>query len=354
MVLIVTLVFLGHAAKLYQIGFITQLDNIIYDYRLRLTMPRTVDDRIVILDIDERSLDPRALGRWPWSRDKITALLQKLFDKYGVLIVGFDVVFAEPDESSGLAALERLARTRLKGVVPFQSALAQMRPELDYDTIFANYIRSRPVVLGYYFNSDKNAVESGALPEPVLPGETFSGRRVTILDWRGYTGNLPEFQTSTVSAGHFNPRVDDDGVSRRVPMLAEYKGQFYESFSLAIVRMYLGIQEAISSKSGKVKLPDVKINAIPDRFVTRGYTGVEWLEVGPLKIPVDDELASLVPYRGPRGSYPYISFSDIWQDKVAPEKLRGKIALVGTTAPALFDLRSAPVDGVYPGVEIHA
>ncbi|HXZ55378.1 MAG TPA: adenylate/guanylate cyclase domain-containing protein [Burkholderiales bacterium] len=352
--LIVTLVFLGHAARFYQFGFITRLDNIIYDYRLRFTMPGGVDDRIVILDIDERSLDPRALGRWPWSRDKITALLQKLFEKYGVLIVAFDVVFAEPDESSGLPVLERLGKTRLKDVGPFQSALTQLRPELDYDTIFANYIRGRPVVLGYYFNSDKNAVESGALPEPVLPAETFSGRRVMILDWRGYTGNLPEFQTPSVSAGHFNPRVDDDGVSRRVPMLAEYKGKYYESFSLAITRMYLGIQEAVRSKSSVVKLPEVTINAIPDRFVTRGYTGVEWLEVGPLKIPVDDELTTLVPYRGPRGSFPYISFADLWADQVPVDKLRGKIALIGATAPGLFDLRSAPVDNVYPGVEIHA
>ena len=63
------LLFVGHAATLYKIGFITQLENIVYDYRLRFTMPGTPDDRIVILDIDERSLDPRALGRWPWSRD---------------------------------------------------------------------------------------------------------------------------------------------------------------------------------------------------------------------------------------------------------------------------------------------
>jgi adenylate cyclase len=347
-------VFLGHAANLYQIRFITQLDNIIYDYRLRLTMPGTVDDRIVILDIDERSLDPKALGRWPWSRDKQTALLKKLFEKYGVLIVAYDVVFSEPDESSGLPALERLGKTRLKEVGPFQSALAQLRPELDYDAIFADYIRGRPVILGYYFNSDKNAVVSGALPEPVLPAETFSGRRVTVLDWRGYTGNLPEFLSTTVGAGHFNPRVDDDGVSRRVPMLAEYKGKYYESFSLAIVRMYLAIEEAVRNKTTSIKLPEVNINAIPDRFVTRGYTGVEWLEVGRLRIPVDEELATLVPYAGPRGSFPYISFSDIWSDNVPVEKLRGKIALIGATAPGLFDLRSAPVDNVYPGVEMHA
>ena len=48
--LLLVLVFVGHAAELYQIGFITQLDNIIYDARLRFTMPGKVDERIVILE----------------------------------------------------------------------------------------------------------------------------------------------------------------------------------------------------------------------------------------------------------------------------------------------------------------
>ena len=371
--LLVVLVFVGHVVghdlkNNYQIGFINQLDNIIYDYRLRLTMPGTLDDRVVILDIDERSLDPRALGRWPWRRDKIVALLQKLFDKYGVLIVGFDVFFSEPDESSGLPVLERLAKTRLKDVGPFQSALKELRPELDYDAIFADFLRGRPVVLGYYFNSEDNAVESGSLPEPVLPSEILRGRSITILDWKGYTGNLPQFQANAVNAGHFNPRVDDDGVSRRVPMLAEYKGGYYEAFSLAIVRLYLGMKEAVSNGGEQVTLPKITLGAVPDRFVTKDYAGLEWLEVGPLKtkvglpkteigtlkIPVDDEVTSLVPYRGPQRSFPYISLADIWSDNVPAEKLRGKIALIGASAPGLVDLRSTPVGNVYPGVEIHA
>jgi len=368
----VVLVFVGHvvgnAYKSYHIGFINQLDHIIYDYRLRLTMPGTVDDRIVILDIDERSLDTRALGRWPWGRDKIVALLQKLFDKYGVLIIGFDVVFAEPDESSGLPVLEKLARTRLKDVGAFQSALKDLRPELDSDAIFANFLRGRPVVLGYYFNSDENAVESGSLPEPVFPPGTFAGRKIDFFAWKGYGANLPAF-ADVANAGHFNSRVDDDGVSRRVPMLAEYpqrNGSYYEALSLAVVRLYLGMKEADRSKSDTVTLPKVGQGIAPGRFISKSYTGLEWLEVGPLKIPVDDEVTALVPYRGARGSFPYISFADIWSDKVPVEKLKGKIALIGASAPGLFDLRSTPVGegesssgikkegNVYPGVEIHA
>ena len=348
------LVFVGHAATFYKIGFITRLENIIYDYRLRLTMPGTVDDRVVILDIDERSLDPRALGRWPWSRDKIVGLLQKLFDKYGVVLIGFDVVFAEPDESSGLPVLEKLAKTRLKDVGPFQSALKELRPGLDYDAIFANFLRGRPVVLGYYFNSNDDAVESGALPEPVLPPGTFGNRKIRFAIWKGYGANLPEFQTGAVNAGHFNPLVDDDGVSRRVPMLMEYKGGYYEAFSLAIVRLYLGMQDAVRNNKTALTLPKVLTGTAPEPFIKGSYTGLEWLEVGQLRIPVDDEVAALVPYRGPRGSFPYFSLADVWFDKVPVESLKGRIALIGTSAPSLVDLRSAPVDSVYPGVEIHA
>jgi adenylate cyclase len=350
----VALLFVGHAATFYKIGFITQLENIIYDFRLRLTMPGTVDDRIVILDIDERSLDPRALGRWPWGRDKITALLQKLFDKYGVILIGIDVIFAEPDASSGLPVLEQLAKTKLREVPSFQAALNELRPQLDYDAIFAKFIRGRPVVLGYYFSSEDKALESGALPEPVLPAGTFAGRVIAFTTWKGYGGVLPEFQASAANTGHINPIIDPDGVSRRVPMLEEFKGRYYEAFSLAVVRLYLGLQESARNKSNIVTLPRVIPGFPPERFVTKGYSGLEWLEVGPLKVPVDDNVSALVPYRGVKGSFPYISLADVWLGSVPPEKLKGKIALIGTTAQGLFDLRSTPVAEVYPGVEIHA
>jgi len=335
------LVFLGHAARLYQIGFITRLDNIIYDYRLRLTMPGTVDDRIVILDIDEKSLDPRALGRWPWGRDKIVGLLQKLLDKHGVAIIGFDVVFAEPDESSGLPVLENLAKTRLKDVGAFQATLSDLRPQLDHDGLFAKFVKGRPIVLGYYFSSEDNAVQSGTIPAAVLPAGTFSGRAIDFTKFKGYGGNLPEFQENVANAGHFSIVPDEDGVSRRVPMLAEFRGSYYESLSLAMVRVLLNY-------------PKVVPGFPQDRLINKGYPGLEWLEVGPLRVPVDETVSALVPYRGPNKSFQYVSLSDVWFDRVPAEKLKGKIALVGTSAPGLFDLRSTPVGGVFPGVEVHA
>jgi adenylate cyclase len=349
----VVLVFIGHSAKKYQIGLVTQLDNIIYDARLRLTAPGGVDNRIVILDIDERSLDPRALGRWPWGRDKVAGLLQKLFDKHGVAIVGFDVVFAEPDQSSGLPVLERLARSKLKEVGAFKTALASMRSDLDYDGVFARFMKGRPIVLGYYFNSDDNAVESGALPAPVLGPGAFAGRNIAFTSWNGYGANLAQFQANAAGGGHFNPLVDFDGVSRRVPMLAEYKGQYYEALSLAMVRLYLGMADAGAGPL-RASLPSVGSGIADPASDGRDYSGLEWLDVGPLRIPVDENVSALVPYRGPRGSFHYVSLADVYFDRVKPGALQGKIALIGTTAPGLLDLRSTPVGSVYPGVEIHA
>ena len=342
--LAITLLFIGHAAEFYptadgKLRLVTQLDNIVYDTRLRMTMPRGVDPRIVILDIDEKSLGE--IGHWPWSRDRMAELVEKLFDRYGVTIVGFDVVWAERDVSSGIEVLDRLARSQLKEVPAFQAAYAGLRSELDFDGRFAASIRGRPVVLGYYFSRDERAVRANAIPEPILPKGSLAGRKLELSPWTGYTGNLPIYLKNAAAAGHFNPLPDIDGVMRRVPMILEFEGAYYESLSLAMVRSYLALQTG--------KPPQVE-----PVFPPQKQAGLEWLKVGPLSIPVDETGSALIPYRGKSGSFAYVSLADVLQERADPERLKGRIALVGATAPGLQDLRSTPVESVYPGVEIHA
>lgn len=339
--LLVVLIFVGNAANFYRIGFVDRISAILYDYRLRLTMPNTLDERIVILDIDEKSLKEE--GRWPWSRDRLGLLMDKLFDRHGVAVVGFDVVFAEKDESSGLKVLQRLGQNQLRDDATFHSALAQIRPQLEYDQLFADKIRNRNVVLGYYLTGQGSTNISGMLPEPSFSPGSFNGRPIMFTSWSGYGANLPELQQAAAAAGHFNPMVDSDGEVRRVPMLAEYNGAYYESLSLAMVRTLLG-------------KPPLQPGFAEGR--SDGYGGLEWLEldtsIGMLKIPVDEDVATLVPYRGREGSFRYVSIADVLHDRVAPELLKDKIVLVGTTAPGLLDMRATPVGEVYPGVEVHA
>ena len=77
---------LGHATGLNPLRFVTTLDLAIGDARLRALMPRTLDQRIVIVDIDEKSLSD--VGRWPWGRDKLAALADELFGKQHAAVVG--------------------------------------------------------------------------------------------------------------------------------------------------------------------------------------------------------------------------------------------------------------------------
>ena len=341
--LVVVLVFAGHAAGRYKIPFIDRFENIVYDARLRLTMANNVDPRIVIIDLDEKSL--AAEGRWPWRRDKLGTMLDQLFDYYKVGIVGFDVVFAERDESSGLGILRELGQKELKGNAQYQAVLKGIAPQLEYDRFFAEKLKNRPIVLGYYFSDvrseDGKGRSSGALPKPVLPAGTFKGKSIRSTTWVGYGANLEEFQQAAASGGHFNPWPDDDGVTRRVPMLAEHNGAYYESLSMAMVRLGLG-------------LPPVVPGFPVDKPWSKDYPGLEWVDMGSVRIPVDNLVSALVPYRGKQGSFQYISATDVLHGNAPMNDLKNKIVLVGTTAPGLNDLRATPVASVFPGVEIHA
>lgn len=328
---------LGHALSFWRVPFIEVLDAYFYDARVRLFMPGGVDERVAIVDIDERSL--ARIGRWPWRRDVVAELVRKLHDDYRVTVIGFDIVFAEPDNSSGLRSLEALAEGELRGNAAFRERLATLRGELDFDQRLADTLRSRPVVLGYYFSNTPNPDQAGVLPAPLGLPPGLAGQLPGVLRWQGYGGNLPALQQAAGRAGHFNPVIDFDGVARRVPLIVEHGGQYYEALSVAVLRRLFG-----DSELGL---------GIPDPAA-----GVEWLEVasprGPLSIPVDAQLAALVPYRGPERSFPYLSAVDVLDGKIPPELLIGRIVLVGTSAPGLMDLRSTPVGGAYPGVEVHA
>jgi adenylate cyclase len=338
--LLIVLCFVGNASeKFYRLNFIDQLSAALYDYRLKLTMPNTLDERIVILDIDEKSLKEE--GRWPWSRDRLGALLDKLFDNYGIAVVGFDVVFAEKDSSSGLGILQELGKNQLKNDDYFQTILTKIQPQLEYDALFASKIKNRKVVLGYFLANQKDKGSSGTLPLPTFSADAFQDRPIKFTSWNSYGANLIQLQKAAASAGHFNPMIEADGVVRRVPMLAEYNGAYYESLSIAMVR-------ALLEKSA----------LLPGFTENDNYAGLEWLELIAdgvnLKIPVDQNVAAFVPYRGKKGSFRYISVSDVLHDRIELGQLKNKIVLIGTSALGLLDNRATPVAETFPGVEIHA
>ncbi len=331
------LVLLGHALGEYRLDAIDRVEIWTYDLRLLATAKVDPDSPVVIVDIDEPSL--AAVGRWPWPRHLVASLLDELLERQGAAVVAFDVVFAEPDESSGLPVLERLATDAFRDQPDFLGVLEELRPTLDHDARFAAALRDRPVLLGYYFSGGADAVRVGQLPEPLFREEDFGGRRIPVVRGDGYGANIPELQQAASGAGHFTPLFDVDGITRRVPLLIEFDGGYYESLSLAAARLYLG---------GAVPRPVFGEAGAGD------YFALEALNVAGRSIPVDRFGAALVPYSGPQGSYRYISVTEVLQGALPAGSLAGKIVLIGTSATGLMDLRATPVGNAYPGVEIHA
>ncbi|RKZ54115.1 MAG: adenylate/guanylate cyclase domain-containing protein, partial [Candidatus Parabeggiatoa sp. nov. 2] len=335
--LIILLFFILHATGIVEWSFINALEHKAYDVRLELTMPNPVDNRIVIVDIDEKSLSE--IGRWPWNRSVIARLIDQLFDTYQIDVLGMDAVFPEPDESSGLKKLQALAQGPLKDAPVFLERLKSIEKTLDYDGLLAQSLQNRRIVLGYAFTSAQDGTsEAGQLPPPTIPMEKVSAYHFSYREGKGFAANLPKFQASAMTGGHFNSVPDPDGIVRRVPLLFGYKGQLYESLSLAMARIALGADE--------VGL---------EFYLENGQSSLENLLVGNRAIPVDEELQALIPYRGKWGSYPYVSATDVLQGRVEdPNFLKDKIVLFGTTAQGLRDTRAIPMQNVYPGVEIHA
>ncbi len=346
--LIPLLLALLHAAAIAPISVLHQLDDIGYDARLRATMPKTLDERIVIVDIDEKSLSE--LGRWPWGRNKLGALTDELFGRQKIALLGFDVVFAEADESSGLTRLNELARNELRDQPGFVEKLQQMQGLLDYDAAFAKSLENRAVVLGYYFTGDRDGHSSGVLPTPVMSKGALQGRSVRFTSWNGFGSNIAQIAKAAPMAGFFNSIPETDGVVRSLPLIAEHKGQYYESMALAMFRVLAG-------------QPTVEPGFSQERMLSRNHQRLESIVLKlegkkTLSIPVDDRVSTLVPFRGyggqRGGSFKYISASDVLAGRLPAGSLRDKIVLVGATTPGLVDLRVTPVGETYPGVETHA
>ena len=341
---LILLVLLVDTSGLYKYPFLKQLENWTYDTRLNFTRPNTLDDRVVIVDIDENSL--AEVGRWPWGRDKLATIVDNLFETYQVKVVGFDIVFAEKDESSGLEQFEQLANTTLKDNSDYKRALQEIRPSLMHDDIFANSLVGKNVVMGYYFKANLQEGESGItglLPPALTRMDAQWSERLPLNKAAGYGGNLEILQSSARSGGYFdNPFVDADGVFRRVPLVQAYEGYLFASLALATAQGYLdapGIElavEAQGSKGGKE------------------YYALETINLQRFQIPVDANGAVFVPYRGRQGSFPYVPAYKVLNGSADLSQLKGKIVLVGTSAPGLLDLRSTPVQNIYPGVEVHA
>jgi adenylate cyclase len=336
-----------HTANVLHVDTLERMDTFISGLRMRLEKP-VLDPRVVIVDIDEKSL--AEVGRFPWSRNVMARLVGQLTVKYEVAAVGFDVSFPEPDTSSGYDVLRQLAQGELQQVPGLQGQLARLQPQLDYDGLLAQAIEGQPVVLGYSLSGTQ---AKGKLPKPAFTEDSLNGRTLNAYAVAGYEGNIARLQDAAVSAGIFTAMPDRDGVVRSTALLQKIGKGYYPTLSLATAAVALRARSIAPLFEGTVDtLSDAE----------RANGGLDAIALfhqeGNIRIPVGEGLTTTVQYRGPGGphggGYRYVSAADVLRGAVPAELLSGAIVLVGTTAPGLNDLRATPVNAQYPGVEIHA
>ena len=265
-----------------------------------------VPDDIVIVAIDEASL--KRYGRFPWARS-LTAKMLDVIAAARPKVIALDVLYSEPTTETDDAALV--------------TSIAQAG----------------------------NVVTASQLIE-INDGE----RRVVWLR------PLPEIEKAAAGVGHANVATDFDGVARSLLLrTADDEGQAQWALALETVRVADGLRaNDVHEIFNAIK---AGTREIPVHFERRA------LEFAAADSRVETVRASRmnIDYAGPAGSFAAntVSFSDVLEGKVSPEKLRGKTVLIGATAATLGEqvaspfMRSEDTEGnqhgtLTPGVEVLA
>lgn len=280
---------------------LSRLELLAYDWRMTsFPSEMDVDMRIVIVDIDERSLAQE--GQWPWPRQRLAQLLDILKTEYQVGAIGLDILFPE-------TAMQPAADRTFSNSLQRNQAITAQLFQLEQS--------SRPLNVG------KLSPGAQQLSHQLIP---------TTLGFIGNNSTL----ASNNKAGHISIDVDEDGKIRRLPPLIEWSGSVYTSLPLTLIRQLFGI-DSLNLKT-------------PGNLLAAAGT----VSTPPFKLPVDQQGRMLIPFTGSAGQYLYIPAADVLDRSVEPELLQDTIVLIGSSATGLYDLISTPWSKHYPGVEVHA
>ena len=287
----------------------------------QVLQPRVATQRpVVIVDIDEQSL--RKYGQWPWPRTRVAEIVTRL-TRAGAFVIGFDVVFAEPDRLSPDVVADVFRNLD-------EETRQKIRASSSTDSVFADALRQSRVVLG----------ETG-LPIPVPQSEAPPPTGIAMLgpdprpllpDYPGLLRNLPILDKAAAGRGLFSIRPERDGIVRRVPMIMIAQGEIKPALAFEMLRVGTGA----STIQIKSDVAGVRSIAIPGFELPTDRHGQLWIHFSP------------------RDPARYVSAADVLEGRVGPTEVERRLVLIGTSAAGLLDLKTTPVDPTMPGVEVHA
>jgi HD-GYP domain-containing protein (c-di-GMP phosphodiesterase class II) len=312
-------VFLAAVLAIFRPAFLARIDDTVYDTVTRSARLHPRADRVVIVDVDERSLS--TIGQWPWRRDVIARLVDRL-RAMGASTIALDVIFAEPDRYERPAVPERRS---------------SKSPPRSSDDLLAQTLRGGRVVLGYALTFDAAASARRACElHPIGLAIVHPREEVDVAPFFRATGavcSLPALSQAAGVSGFLNAAPDSDGILRRVPLVAELDGRVYPSLALEAVGAVIGTRDLVLRVSN--------VNASS-------------LMIGDLVVPVDGKSNLLLRYRGKKKTFPYVSAADVLSGDAPGEILRDKIVFVGTTALGTREVVATPLDTLFAGIEVQA
>ncbi len=286
--------------------------------------PREVKTRpVTIVDLDEESLSE--IGQWPWPRTIVADMVANLF-RMGAAVVAFDMAFPEPDRLS-----PRMIAENVSGLDP--ALEEEIRKLPSNDEYFANVIRQTRVVLGQA-GFDRE-IEDQEFRPPVKKSVGALGTKPHkfIPQLPSLVRNVPVIEKVAAGHGFFSLLPEPDGIVRRVPTLFQFESDLYTGLSIEMLRVATG-RKTIIAKSNPLGVEEIRI--------AKGLT-----------LPTDPK-GRVWPYFPKHDKTKYISARDVLSGVADPEKVKGKLIIVGTSAVGLLDIRATPVEGTLPGVEVHA
>ena len=204
---------------------------------------------VVIVDIDEASL--KEIGQWPWPRTVMADLVTHL-TQLGAAVIGFDIVFPEPDRmspasvASSLRDLDSATRAKLDSLP-------------SNDEIFADAIKKSRVVVGQSASTTRAVAAPNSAPEPgyaVLGPDPsrFLDNYPTLLR------NIPAIEGAAAGRGVFTMAEERDGIVRRAPVIMKIaNGTSIPNAVTTDSQMSLGPAVMMSNHASQISsTPDVK------------------------------------------------------------------------------------------------
>ncbi|PAY10002.1 MULTISPECIES: CHASE2 domain-containing protein [Bradyrhizobium] len=278
---------------------------------------------VTIVDIDEKSLaDPR-LGQWPWPRTRLADIVINL-TRLGAVVIAFDAVFSEPDRLNPDIAADTFSSLD-------EEMRARLRQLPSNDSIFADAIKNSRVVLGESGGPNVRADLNEKLP---VTGLAMLGEEPQqfMFQFPGLLRNVPVLEEAAAGRGLFTIRPERDGIVRRVPMMMVAQGVTMPSLTFEMLR--------VAGGSGTI-------------LIKADKGGIQSLGIKGFAIPTD-LYGQLWIHYARRDPSIYVSAVDVLDGRVSPDRIAGKLILIGTSSVGLNDIKTTPVTPAMPGVEVHA